>query len=43
MVFSWDDVNREHIAWHGVTSDEPEDVVPSAETPFPQTIEDDKR
>ncbi len=27
MVFSWDDVNRDHIARHGVTSEEAEDVV----------------
>lgn len=42
MVFSWDDVNREHIARHRVTSEEAEDVVRNAESPFPETIEDDK-
>src|SRR5690348_8397204 len=42
MVFSWDAVNREHIAKHGVTPEEAEDVVRGAEEPFPQTIEDDK-
>jgi uncharacterized DUF497 family protein len=42
MVFAWDDVNREHIAKHGVSPEEAEDVVRGAETPFPQTIEDDK-
>ena len=42
MVFSWDATNREHIARHGVTPEEAEDVVRNAENPFPQTIEDDK-
>jgi uncharacterized DUF497 family protein len=42
MVFWWDDVNRDHIARHGVSPHEAEDVVCNAEDPFPQTIEDDK-
>lgn len=42
MIFAWDDVNREHIAKHAVTSDEAEYVVRGAQAPFPQTIEDDK-
>jgi hypothetical protein len=42
MVFSWDDVNRDHIARHAVRSDEAEYVVRNADDPFPQTIEDDK-
>jgi len=42
MVFSWDDVNRDHIARHGVNPEEAEQVVRAAEKPFPQTIEDDK-
>src|SRR4051812_23701548 len=42
MFFSWDDVNREHIEKHGVTSEEAEYVVLNARRPFPQTVEDDK-
>lgn len=42
MIFSWDDVNRDHIARHGVSPEEAEYVVCRAENPFPQTIEDDK-
>jgi uncharacterized DUF497 family protein len=42
MVFSWDDVNRDYIARHGVSPEEAEDVVLGAVEPFPQSIEDDK-
>ena len=42
MVFSWDDVNRDHVARHAVSPEEAEDVVRTAEAPFPQTVEDDK-
>jgi uncharacterized DUF497 family protein len=42
MVFSWDDTNRDHIARHGVTPKEAEEVVRGATRPFPKTIEDDK-
>jgi hypothetical protein len=42
MVFSWDDVNRDHVAEHGVGPGEAEEVVRGAEAPFPQTIEGDK-
>src|SRR4051812_38677077 len=42
MVFAWDDLNREHIAEHGVSPEEAEEVVRSAENPFPQGIEDDR-
>src|SRR5258708_5517440 len=42
MIFSWDDANRDHIARHGVSPEEAEDVVRTAEDPFPQSIEDDK-
>jgi len=42
MIFSWDDLNREHIAEHRVNPEEAEQVVRNAEPPFPQTIEDDK-
>ena len=42
MIFSWDDVNRDHIARHGISPEEAEYVVRAAENPFPQSIEDDK-
>jgi hypothetical protein len=42
VIFSWDDVNRDHIARHGVISEEAEYVVRDAHRPYPQTIEDDK-
>jgi uncharacterized DUF497 family protein len=42
VIFSWDDVNRDHIARHGVSPSEAEYVVCDAENPFPQTVEDDK-
>jgi uncharacterized DUF497 family protein len=42
MIFSWDDVNRDHIAKHGVSPEEVETVVRTARNPFPQSIEDDK-
>lgn len=42
MVFAWDDVNREHIAKHGVSPEEAEHVVRFAGAPFPETIEGDK-
>lgn len=39
MIFSWDDENREHIAKHGVTPEEAEEVVRGAGPPFPETID----
>ena len=42
MIFSWDDVNRAHIAKHGVAPEEAEWVVSNAEAPFPETVEEDK-
>ncbi len=42
MTFSWDDENREHIAKHGVSTEEAEDVVRGARPPFPGMLEDDK-
>jgi uncharacterized DUF497 family protein len=42
MVFSWDGVNREHIAKHGISPWEAEEVVRDAEAPFPATIEEEK-
>lgn len=42
MVFSWDGVNRDHVARHAVSPEEAEAVVRAAEAPFPQTIGDDR-
>jgi uncharacterized DUF497 family protein len=42
MIFSWDDRNREHVAKHGVSPEQAEEVTRNAESPFPETIEDDK-
>lgn len=42
MIFAWDDLNRDHIARHGVNPEEAEHVVRHAENPFPQSVEDDK-
>lgn len=42
MIFSWNEWNVEHIAEHGVTPDEAEDVVTHALPPFPRETGDDK-
>jgi uncharacterized DUF497 family protein len=42
MQFRWIDWNRDHIAEHGVETDEAEMVVRNAKRPFPEEIEDDK-
>jgi hypothetical protein len=42
MIFAWEDLNRDHIARHGITPGEAEHVVRHAENHFPQAIEDDK-
>ena len=42
MIFSWDDENREHIAKHGVTPEEAEEIVRGARPPFPEMLEVDK-
>jgi len=42
VIFSWDDVNRDHIARHAVSPEEAETVVRGAASRYPQTIEDDK-
>ena len=42
MVFAWDDANRGHIARHGVTCDEAEQVVERARAPFPQNAGEDR-
>ena len=35
-------MNREHIARHGVSPEEAEEVVRTAEEPFPATVEEEK-
>lgn len=42
MVFAWDDVNRDHLAKHGVSPAEAEEIVRNADAPFPEAIEGDK-
>ncbi len=42
MDFRWNEWNVEHIAGHGVTPEEAEEVVESASGPFPRLIGDDK-
>src|SRR5205809_18603 len=43
MIFVWDDLYREHIAKHGATPGEAEEVVRRAQAPFPLTTGDEKR
>jgi uncharacterized DUF497 family protein len=42
MEAIWDDAGREHIARHGVTPDEVDDVLAHARPPFPEEIGNDK-
>jgi uncharacterized DUF497 family protein len=42
MFFAWDEWNIDHIARHGVTREEAEDVVENAAPPWPQQKGDDK-
>lgn len=42
MIFRWNDWNVQHIARHGVTPEEAEEVVRAASNPFPRKIEDEK-
>ena len=42
MQFRWNDWNREHIAKHGVETEEAELIVRQARAPFPTEIGDDK-
>jgi uncharacterized DUF497 family protein len=42
VIFSWDDINREHVAKHGVSQEEAEDVIRNAQPPFPEAIDDEK-
>ncbi len=42
MIFQWNDHNRRHIAKHGVTESEAEEVIDAAKPPYPRTMEDEK-
>jgi uncharacterized DUF497 family protein len=42
MLFRWIDWNIDHIAKHGVDSEEAEAVVRQARPPFPEQISNDK-
>ncbi|MGA2059169.1 MAG: hypothetical protein ABSG67_01715 [Thermoguttaceae bacterium] len=42
MDFKWNRWNIEHLAKHGVSPEEAEDIVVSARRPYPQAREDDK-
>lgn len=42
MLFRWNDWNVEHIAEHGVSPEEAEQVVEHARNPFPELREHDK-
>ena len=42
MIFSWNDWNTAHIAKHGVTREEAEQVIRGARPPYPQQVDDDK-
>jgi hypothetical protein len=42
MLFRWMDWNRDHLAEHGVSGDEAEEVIRHARPPFPKQIGNDK-
>ena len=42
MDFRWNDWNRDHIAEHGITPEEVEEVVTLAKPPFPEYRGDGK-
>ena len=42
MDFRWNEWNCEHVARHGVSPEEAQDVIRGARTPYPRKIEDDK-
>jgi uncharacterized DUF497 family protein len=42
VEFRWNEWNEEHVAIHGVTPDEAEDVVRAAHSPFP-LVDGDER
>lgn len=39
MLFAWNDMNRDHIAAHGVTPGEAEEVVRGARRPYPMMLD----
>jgi uncharacterized DUF497 family protein len=42
MDFRWNEWNIEHIASHGVSIDEEENLIHAAGRPYPRKIEEDK-
>lgn len=42
MEFRWNDWNIEHVAKHGIDTDEAEQVVAQARAPYPLSRSDDK-
>lgn len=42
MVFAWDDLNREHLARHGVNPAEAEQIIVGIRPPYPMEIGDEK-
>jgi hypothetical protein len=42
VIFIWDDWNINHIGKHHVTPLEAEEVVKSAQSPFPRKADDEK-
>lgn len=43
MIFAWNEWNIEHLAKHRVTPEEAECVVANARSPYPMTIDSEKR
>jgi hypothetical protein len=43
LIFAWDEINRGHIAKHGVAPVDAEYIVENASPPFPQDVGDGKR
>lgn len=43
MDFRWNQWNEDHATQHGVSVEEAEHVIETARSPFPRTIEEDKR
>jgi uncharacterized DUF497 family protein len=42
VEFRWNEWNEEHLARHGITPEEAEDVVRGAQSPFPLVQDDEK-
>jgi uncharacterized DUF497 family protein len=42
MIFSWDETNETHLAKHRVAPHEAEEIIESAQPPFPAEVGDDK-